>query len=54
MRNLTAVGCKIDGPQATFRVGGKLEGPHLLQDINLLEIISHLTHERIPERYLPP
>jgi hypothetical protein len=52
--NLTTVGCRIDTPQATVRVGGNLQGPHLLQDINLLEIISHLTHERIPERQVNP
>ncbi|KAK6333010.1 hypothetical protein TWF718_010834 [Orbilia javanica] len=43
-------GLEVDTPQATVRVGGNLQGPHLLQDINLLETISHLTHERIPER----
>jgi catalase len=32
------------------KVGGQLEGPFVVQDINLLETLSHLTHERIPER----
>ncbi|KAF3905863.1 Catalase [Arthrobotrys entomopaga] len=43
-------GYRTDFPQATVRVGGELQGPHLFQDINLIETISHLTHERIPER----
>ena len=37
-------------PQASLKIGGKLQGALLLQDINLLEAISHATHERIPER----
>ena len=33
-----------------MRVGNKIQGVHLLRDINLLELILHVTHERIPER----
>ncbi|KAF8527727.1 peroxisomal catalase [Trichophaea hybrida] len=43
-------GCPILAPQASLRIGNNLQGPLLIQDINLLEIISHITHERIPER----
>lgn len=32
------------------RIGSQLRGTMLLQDINLLEQIQHVTHERIPER----
>ncbi|MCJ1287164.1 hypothetical protein MMC26_006512 [Xylographa opegraphella] len=46
----TNSGLPLADPQATLRVGDKLQGPLLLRDINLLEIISHVTHERIPER----
>lgn len=43
-------GCPVFNPQASLRIGSKLQGPHLIRDINLLETISHITHERIPER----
>jgi len=43
-------GCPILQPQGSLRIGNQFQGPHLLRDINLLETISHITHERIPER----
>ncbi|KIY01590.1 uncharacterized protein Z520_03142 [Fonsecaea multimorphosa CBS 102226] len=46
----TESGLPIKDPQATLRVGAKLQGVQLLQDINQIEIISHLVHERVPER----
>ena len=46
----TLSGCPIEDPQATLRVGPKPEGPLALRDFNLIEILSHATHERIPER----
>ncbi|KAJ9253151.1 hypothetical protein DTO195F2_7212 [Paecilomyces variotii] len=45
-----ANGCPIRAPQASERIGHQLRGPLLLQDINLVDIISHVTRERIPER----
>ncbi|KAH6856688.1 catA, catalase [Chaetomium sp. MPI-CAGE-AT-0009] len=44
------LGCPIHLAQGTLRVGEQLQGVHLIRDINLLETISHITHERIPER----
>jgi catalase len=44
-------GCPIRNPNASERIGGQLRGTLMLQDFNLLDIISHITHERIPERY---
>jgi catalase len=38
-------------PQASLRVGNQLRSTLLLQDINMIEALSHLIHERIPERY---
>ena len=35
---------------ASQRIGNNLRGTMLLQDINLLEQIQHVTHERIPGR----
>lgn len=46
-------GCPIKMPQASQRIGNQGKGTLLLQDINLVDIISHITHERIPERYFP-
>jgi catalase len=43
-------GCPVLRPQASLRIGNQLEGPQLIRDINLLETISHIAHERIPER----
>ncbi|KAI0450977.1 catA, catalase [Xylaria acuta] len=40
----------IKNVAATQRIGNQLRATPLLQDINLLELIQHLTHERIPER----
>lgn len=47
---MSSVGCPIRAPQASERIGHQLRGPLLLQDINLVDIISHVTRERIPER----
>jgi catalase len=33
-----------------MRIGRQLRGTALVQDINLIDIIAHITHERIPER----
>jgi catalase len=48
---LIPLGCPIMNPQASLRVGNQLRATLLLQDINMIEALSHLTHERIPERY---
>ncbi|KAL1979654.1 hypothetical protein VTN96DRAFT_5399 [Rasamsonia emersonii] len=45
-----ANGCPIRNPNASQRIGRQLRGTLLLQDLNLIDIISHITHERIPER----
>ncbi|KAF3770458.1 catalase-domain-containing protein [Cryphonectria parasitica EP155] len=47
-QNLT--GAPVQKPAASQRIGNQLRATTLLQDINLLELIQHLTHERIPER----
>jgi hypothetical protein len=49
--SLTEIGCPIANPNASQRIGKQLRSTALIQDINLLETISHITHERIPERY---
>ncbi|KAI0379465.1 heme-dependent catalase [Hypomontagnella monticulosa] len=46
----TMNGAPVQFPAASQRIGANLRATLLLQDINLLEIIQHLTHERIPER----
>ncbi|RYC56256.1 hypothetical protein CHU98_g9958 [Xylaria longipes] len=46
----TMNGAPIKNIAASQRIGNQLRGTMLLQDINLLEVIQHLTHERIPER----
>ncbi|ESZ93183.1 catA, catalase [Sclerotinia borealis F-4128] len=46
----TMNGAPILKPAATQRIGNQLRATLLLQDINLLELIQHITHERIPER----
>ncbi|KXJ94044.1 catalase-like domain-containing protein [Microdochium bolleyi] len=43
-------GAPLQDPHASLRVGNQLRATLLLQDINLMESIQHLTHERIPER----
>ena len=46
-------GCPINLPQASQRIGRQNKGTLLFQDINLVDVISHVTRERIPERYSP-
>jgi hypothetical protein len=46
-----SIGCPINNPQASLRIGNQLRSTLLLQDINLIETIAHITHERTPERY---
>ncbi|KAI0003935.1 heme-dependent catalase [Xylariaceae sp. FL0662B] len=46
----TTNGAPVERPVADQRIGNQLRATLLLQDVNLLEIIQHLTHERIPER----
>ncbi|KAF4445853.1 catA, catalase [Fusarium austroafricanum] len=46
----TMNGAPVMRPAASQRIGNQLRATLLLQDINLLELIQHLTHERIPER----
>lgn len=43
-------GCPIRKPQASQRIGHKLRSTALVQDINLIDLIANITHERIPER----
>ncbi|KAI1812514.1 catA, catalase [Poronia punctata] len=43
-------GAPVRNVAASQRIGNQLRATLLLQDINLLELIQHLTHERIPER----
>ncbi|KAK8096354.1 catalase-domain-containing protein [Apiospora kogelbergensis] len=45
-------GAPVQCPASTQRIGHQLRGTLLLQDINLLELIQHVTHERIPERWV--
>ncbi|KAJ9254986.1 hypothetical protein DTO280E4_7530 [Paecilomyces variotii] len=49
-------GCPLEDPLLTERVD-KLDGKHrmasqLIQDLNVIDTISHVTRERIPERYV--
>ncbi|KAI1454237.1 catA, catalase [Annulohypoxylon moriforme] len=46
----TMNGAPVEFIAADQRIGNQLRATLLLQDINLLELIQHLTHERIPER----
>lgn len=46
----TMNGAPVQKPAASQRIGDQLRATLLLQDINLLELIQHITHERIPER----
>ena len=43
-------GAPIRNPLASQRIGSSIRSTLLLQDINLIDVISHITHERIPER----
>lgn len=47
-------GCPIENPLGTLRYGNQLSGHILLQDINLIDTLTHFTHERIPERHVYP
>ncbi|KAI0870415.1 catA, catalase [Hypoxylon argillaceum] len=46
----TMNGAPVKKVAGTQRIGNQLRATLMLQDINLLELIQHLTHERIPER----
>jgi len=47
----TSNGCPVMNPQASQRVGEN--GPLLLQDFHLIDLLAHFDRERIPERYIP-
>ncbi len=44
----TSNGCPINDPEASQRVGQN--GPLLLQDFHLIDLLAHFDRERIPER----
>jgi catalase len=44
----TASGAPIDNDQQTLTAGPR--GPALMQDVHLMEKLSHFNRERIPER----
>ncbi|KAL2822466.1 catalase-like domain-containing protein [Aspergillus granulosus] len=44
----TSSGCPVYDPEASQRVGNN--GPLLLQDFHLLDLLAHFDRERIPER----
>ncbi|TAQ89519.1 hypothetical protein B7494_g2189 [Chlorociboria aeruginascens] len=44
----TSNGCPVVNPEASQRVG--TNGPLLLQDFHLIDLLAHFDHERIPER----
>lgn len=44
-------GCPVMDPQQAQRVG--TEGPLLLQDFHLIDLLAHFDRERIPERWAP-
>jgi catalase len=46
----TSNGCPVMNPQAAQRVGDN--GPLLLQDFHLIDLLAHFDRERIPERYV--
>jgi catalase len=46
----TSNGCPVMNPQASQRVGEN--GPLLLQDFHLIDLLAHFDRERIPERYV--
>lgn len=48
--NYIFIGAPVKKVAGTQRIGNQLRATLMLQDINLLELIQHLTHERIPER----
>jgi len=43
----TSSGCPVESSQKYQRIGN---GPILLQDFHLIDLIAHFDHERIPER----
>ena len=43
-------GCPVMNPQAAQRVGEN--GPLLLQDFHLIDLLAHFDRERIPERFV--
>ena len=45
-------GCPVMNPNASQRVGE--QGPLLLQDFHLIDLLAHFDRERIPERYPSP
>lgn len=44
----TSNGCPVENPEAFQRVGQN--GPLLLQDFHLIDLLAHFDRERIPER----
>lgn len=44
----TSNGCPVFNPAAAQKVGGN--GPLLLQDFHLIDLLAHFDRERIPER----
>jgi catalase len=48
----TSNGCPVLNPSASQRIGPN--GPLLLQDFHLIDLLAHFDRERIPERYVSP
>lgn len=44
----TSNGCPVMNPEASVRIGE--DGPLLLQDFHLIDLLAHFDRERIPER----
>ena len=44
----TSNGCPVENPEAYQRVGSN--GPLLLQDFHLIDLLAHFDRQRIPER----
>ena len=44
----TSNGCPVADPESSMRVGQN--GPLLLQDFHLIDLLAHFDRERIPER----
>lgn len=44
----TSNGCPVQDPESSQRVGQN--GPLLLQDFHLIDLLAHFDRERIPER----
>jgi catalase len=44
----TSNGCPVQNPEAFQRLG--TNGPLLLQDFHLIDLLAHFDRERIPER----